>query len=97
MAKNSGIDEVKQLINLGKEKGFLTYDEVNDLLPPDLYPDQLDDIMNMFGEMDIDIVDSAKKFKITNGTTESPDRRRRARGNRAGGNRLSAGQPRQDQ
>jgi RNA polymerase primary sigma factor len=71
MAKNSGIDEVKQLINLGKEKGFLTYDEVNDLLPPDLYPDQLDDIMNMFGEMDIDIVDSAKKFKITNGTTEA--------------------------
>ncbi len=71
MAKNSGIDEVKQLINLGKEKGFLTYDEVNDLLPPDLYPDQLDDIMNMFGEMDIDIVDSAKKFKIANGTTEA--------------------------
>ena len=71
MAKNSGIDEVKQLINLGKEKGFLTYDEVNDLLPPDLYPDQLDDIMNMFGEMEIDIVDSAKKFKITNGTTEA--------------------------
>ncbi len=71
MAKNSGIDEVKQLINLGKEKGFLTYDEVNDLLPPDLYPDQLDDIMNMFGEMDIDIVDSAKKFKIPNGTAET--------------------------
>jgi len=71
MAKNSGIDEVKQLINLGKEKGFLTYDEVNDLLPPDLYPDQLDDIMNMFGEMEIDIVDSAKKFKIPNGTAEA--------------------------
>jgi RNA polymerase primary sigma factor len=71
MAKNSGIDEVKQLINLGKEKGFLTYDEVNDLLPPDLYPDQLDDIMNMFGEMDIDIVDSAKKFKIPNGSSEA--------------------------
>jgi RNA polymerase primary sigma factor len=70
MAKNSGIDEVKQLINLGKEKGFLTYDEVNDLLPPDLYPDQLDDIMNMFGEMDIDIVDSAKKFKLSNGSAE---------------------------
>jgi RNA polymerase primary sigma factor len=71
MAKNSGIDEVKQLINLGKEKGFLTYDEVNDLLPPDLYPDQLDDIMNMFGEMEIDIVDSAKKLKIPNGSAET--------------------------
>jgi len=64
MAKTSGIDEVKQLIDLGKEKGYLTYDEVNDVLPADLYPDQLDDIMNMFGEMDIDIVDSSKKVKV---------------------------------
>jgi len=64
MAKTSGIDEVKQLIDLGKEKGYLTYDEVNDVLPADLYPDQLDDIMNMFGELDIDIVDSSKKVKV---------------------------------
>ena len=35
MAKKS-MDEVKQLIDLGKEKGFLTYEEVNDLLPPDI-------------------------------------------------------------
>jgi len=70
MAKNSGIDEVKRLINLGKEKGYLTYNDVNDLLPPDLYPDQLDDIMNMFGEMEIDIIDSTKKVKLANGTTE---------------------------
>ena len=69
MAKNSSIDEVKQLISLGREKGYLTYDDVNDILPSDLYPDQLDDIMNMFGEMDIDIVDSAssKKVKISEG------------------------------
>ena len=33
MAKK-GIEEVKQLIDMGKEKGFLTYEEVNDLLPP---------------------------------------------------------------
>ena len=73
MAKNSSIDEVKQLISLGREKGYLTYDDVNDVLPSDLYPDQLDDIMNMFGEMDIDIVDStsSKKVKISEGGGES--------------------------
>ncbi|AJY69328.1 MULTISPECIES: RNA polymerase sigma factor RpoD [Geobacter] len=63
MAKKS-TDEVKQLIDLGKEKGFLTYDEVNDLLPPDISSEQIDDVMSMFGEMDIDIVDSAQKVKI---------------------------------
>ncbi|GFO53198.1 RNA polymerase sigma factor RpoD [Geomonas sp. Red276] len=64
MAKKS-MDEVKQLIDLGKEKGFLTYEEVNDLLPPDMVSsDQIDDVMSMFGDMDIEIVDSAQKVKI---------------------------------
>ena len=64
MAKKS-LDEVKQLIDMGKEKGFLTYDEVNDLLPPDIVSsDQIDDVMSMFGELDIEIVDSAQKVKI---------------------------------
>src|ERR671937_1759204 len=64
MAKKN-IDEVKQLIDLGKEKGFLTYDEVNDILPPDIVSsEQIDDVMSMFGEMDIEIVDSVQKVKI---------------------------------
>src|SRR5512146_111013 len=64
MAKKS-MDEVKQLIDLGKEKGFLTYDEVNDLLPPDIVSsEQIDDVMSMFGEMEIEIVDSVQKVKI---------------------------------
>jgi RNA polymerase primary sigma factor len=64
MAKKS-MEEVKHLIDLGKEKGFLTYDEVNDLLPPDIVSsDQIDDVMSMFGEMDIEVVDSAQKVKI---------------------------------
>jgi RNA polymerase primary sigma factor len=64
MAKKS-MDEVKQLIDLGKEKGFLTYDEVNDILPPDVVSsEQIDDVMSMFGEMDIEIVDSVQKVKI---------------------------------
>jgi len=65
MAKGQETDQVKQLINLGKEKGYLTYDEVNDLLPPEIVSsDQIDDLMMMFGEMDIEVVDAAHKLKV---------------------------------
>ncbi len=66
MPRKPKIDKVKQLINLGKEKGFLTYDEVNDVLPAEVVsPDQIDDLMGMFGEMDIEIVDDSQKLKIS--------------------------------
>jgi RNA polymerase primary sigma factor len=58
------MDGVKQLIDLGKEKGFLTFEEVNDILPPDIATEQIDDVMGMFGDLDIEIVDSAQKVKI---------------------------------
>lgn len=58
------MDEVKHLIDLGKEKGFLTFDEVNDILPPDIATDQIEDVMGMFGELDIEIVDSSQKVRI---------------------------------
>ncbi len=63
MAKKN-IGNVNQLIDIGKEKGFLTYDEVNDILPPDIATDQIEDVMGMFGDLDIEIVDSAQKIKI---------------------------------
>src|SRR5262247_2126772 len=59
------LEELDRLISMGKQKGFLTYDEVNDALPSDIVSlDQLDDIMMMFGSMDIDIVDSAKAGRL---------------------------------
>jgi len=65
MSKKSSMDEVQQLIELGKEKGFLTYDEVNDILPSDMVSsDRIDDVMSMFGEMDIDVVDSEQKMPM---------------------------------
>ena len=65
MAKKPKVDRIKQLINLTKEKGFVTYDEVNTALPADiLSPDQIDDLMGMFGEMDVEIVDDLHKVMI---------------------------------
>jgi RNA polymerase primary sigma factor len=60
------MEKVKALIHMGKKKGFLTYDEVNNLLPPDIVSsDQIDDLMMMFGEMDIEVVDAAHKVKVS--------------------------------
>ncbi|MBI5529296.1 MAG: RNA polymerase sigma factor RpoD [Deltaproteobacteria bacterium] len=63
--------ELRELIDLGKEKGFLTFDEVNDILPPDMVsPEQLDDVMMMFGEQDIELVDEASNIKISKAQVE---------------------------
>ncbi len=65
MSKKDTIDQVNQLIDMGKEKGFLTYEEVNDVLPSEVVsPDQIDDLMIMFGEMDIEIVEGTQKVKL---------------------------------
>ncbi len=62
MAKKTKEEEFQQLIETGKEKGFLTYDEVNEALPEDMIgASQLEDVMTMFGELDIEIIDSGSK------------------------------------
>ncbi|MCP9442771.1 MAG: RNA polymerase sigma factor RpoD [Nitrospira sp.] len=65
MPKQELLGEVKKLIALGKEKGFLTYDELNNTLPAEFVSsDQFGNIMTMFGEMDIEIVDGAEGDRI---------------------------------
>ena len=50
MPKQEFMSEVKKLISIGKEKGFLTYEELNSTLPPDVVsPDQLNTLVTMFG------------------------------------------------
>jgi len=56
-------DEVRQLISIGKEKGYLLYDEVNELLPAEITSsDELDDLFNTFGSAGIEVVDSEKTY-----------------------------------
>jgi RNA polymerase primary sigma factor len=63
--KLTHVSEINKLISLGKEKGYLTYEEVNDVLPSDVVtPDQIDDLMHLFGENGIDIVDTTVKGEI---------------------------------
>ena len=57
-------DEVRQLISMGKEKGYLLYDEVNELLPADITSsDELDDLFSTFSNAGIVVVDSEQKYR----------------------------------
>ena len=60
VALEDKFDEVRQLIVIGKEKGYLLYDEVNDLLPADLTanPEDLEELLAVFASAGIDLVDS---------------------------------------
>jgi RNA polymerase primary sigma factor len=57
-------EEVKELILIGKERGYLLYDEVNDLLPEGICSsDELDSIFSLFGSAGIEVIDSEQKFQ----------------------------------
>ncbi|MEE4358566.1 MAG: RNA polymerase sigma factor RpoD [Desulfococcaceae bacterium] len=55
---------LKELILKGKEQGFLTYDEINGVLPDEaLSPERLDETLILFDDLDIEIVDESKQKK----------------------------------
>jgi RNA polymerase primary sigma factor len=57
--------DIKDLISKGKKQGYLTFEELNDALPDELISsDQIDEVMSMFGEMDIEIVDAERRIQI---------------------------------
>ena len=61
MAFDDKYDQVNKLIALGKEKGYLLYDEVNDLLPSDVHsPEDLDDLLSMFDREGIEVLESPR-------------------------------------
>ena len=65
-------DGVKELINLGKEKGYLLYDEVNDVLPDDINSSKdLDSIFYLFGDAGIEVIDSEQQLEAVKRKTRS--------------------------
>ncbi len=72
MQKNKNREMVKHLVELGKEKGFLTYDEVNNLLPPEIIAsDKLDDIIMLFGEERIELIDASEETRFRRARTQT--------------------------
>ena len=59
MAEEERTTEVNRLITLGKEKGFLTYRDLSNGLPAEMATtERMNSLMTMFGELDIEIIDS---------------------------------------
>ena len=73
MSLEERFEEVRQLLIIGKEKGFLLYDEVNDLLPTELTsnPEDLDELMGIFQAAGIDLVDTDKGYREREGMERS--------------------------
>ena len=63
------VQQIKALIAKGKEKGFLTFQELNSSLPSDVNdPEQIEEIINLFQQLEISIIDEQtnKKMELVN-------------------------------
>src|SRR4030066_519108 len=57
---NASTNDLAGLIDIGKDKGFLTYDEINDAFPQNNFSvDEMDSFLETLGELGIDVVDTA--------------------------------------
>lgn len=64
--KNSDSKQIKQLISVGKKRGYLTYGELNEALPDHVVSsDQVDEMIMVFDELDIELRDDRKKPVVT--------------------------------
>ncbi len=55
-------DQIKTLIDIGMEKGYLTPDEINDFLPQNIFsPEDIEDIFDFLSESNIDVVETIKE------------------------------------
>jgi RNA polymerase primary sigma factor len=64
-------DQVRQLIALGKERGYLLYDEVNDILPAEVHSsEEIDDLLSTFERYGIDVYENAAAAKAAHPLAE---------------------------
>ena len=70
--------EVQKLVDMGKEKGFLTYEEVNDALPQGvLSSEQIDDMLILFEQLGIQVVDDPDEYEEVEEDDEDVETRTR--------------------
>ncbi|MBI3753642.1 MAG: RNA polymerase sigma factor RpoD [Deltaproteobacteria bacterium] len=68
--------EIHKLVEAGKDKGFLTYDEINDALPQEGFSvDDMDNLLETLGEMGIEVVDSADKASAAEEMVEEKEQK----------------------
>ncbi len=68
MVRKGKLDGIDELLEKGRAQGYVTYDELNSALPPDILTgDQIDDVMEIFGENAIEVVDAFQKVPLPGG------------------------------
>jgi len=68
MARRKHPDGIEGLVEKGRAQGYVTYDELNSVLPPDvLTGDQIDDVMQIFGQNAIEVVEDFHKVPVPSG------------------------------
>ncbi len=64
MSLEQKYDQVRQLVDMGKERGYLLYDEVNDLLPAEVHSsEEIDDLLSTFERHGIDVYEDLETAK----------------------------------
>ena len=65
--------ELKKLVQKGKERGYVTYDELNAALPPDeVSSEQIEDTMAMLSEAGVNVVEAEEQEETTAATPAEP-------------------------
>jgi RNA polymerase primary sigma factor len=74
LALEEKYDQVRQLINMGKERGYLLYDEVNDILPAEVHSsEEIDDLLSTFERYGIDIYEDAAAAKVARAAVDAAE------------------------
>ena len=74
LALEEKYDQVRQLIAMGKERGYLLYDEVNDILPPEVHSsEEIDDLLSTFERYGIDVYEDLSSAKAALAAADSAD------------------------
>jgi RNA polymerase primary sigma factor len=74
LALEEKYDQVRQLITLGKERGYLLYDEVNDILPAEVHSSEdIDDLLSTFERYGIDVYEDAGAAKLARAAVEAAE------------------------
>jgi RNA polymerase primary sigma factor len=67
-------DQVRQLIDMGKERGYLLFDEVNDMLPAEVHSsEEIDDLLSTFERNGIDIYEDVSSAKAARAAAKAAE------------------------
>jgi RNA polymerase primary sigma factor len=72
-------DIFEEIVNIGKRRGVLTYDEINEALPSEFFsPDEIEDLMDVLNDMGVKVVDDEEGVSLEEEAEEEAEEQERA-------------------